>query len=164
MRNGCTVVAFIAGMLQALAVAGQTDSNYVDLQAQVINLEGAVQLSYTCHAQEFGYQNVPVDVYIGAKLNSPIADAAASVDQLLAGGGVRIFYPGMRGTYQYTTALAAPTFSRVAFSDVVMSGSVVIDSVAASIYDGSYTMFIVFMYSGNGGFVRGDGMPVELSN
>lgn len=138
--------------------------NYVDLDVDVVNPNGAIKLTYSCNFDTYNYQGVPVDVYLMAIHNPAISDGPSSIADAFSGGAVQFFRPGMRSSYAPSSGSIAPTFSNVTFPSVPTAGSLIIDTVSTNTYEGNYAIAAVFTRHGSADFIRSDGLPVEMSN
>lgn len=134
--------------------------NYLTLAAELENLDGVVRMSYRVDFGRYDFEGVPVNVYLAA-VTEPVFSAGDpfSVDDLFAGGEVRIFTPEMR-SYVYDGVVDGPTFRGVVFPQVPVEGSILIDTAPAGIYRESYALAALFTRADTGEFVRTDGVPV----
>lgn len=137
--------------------------NYLELDAELASPTGAVKLSYQCDFQLYDYQDVPLYVYLAAIENPKVAGGPASLADAVSGGSVHMFGPGMKSTYVFNDRLQAPTFTGVAFPQVPIADSMIINTVTAGIYEGTYAFAAVFIRKDTGGFVRTDDFPVSTS-
>jgi hypothetical protein len=161
-KNGLLPVLLSSLFLHATTAAwGQ---NYVDLDVSVVDLNGAIRLTYDCNFDTYNYQGIPLDVYLLAIHNPVISDGPASITDAFSGGVVRLFRPGMQSSFTPGSGPIAPTFSNVIFPPAPIAGSLIIDTVSTNTYEGNYAIAAVFTRHGSADFIRSDGLPVEISN
>lgn len=134
--------------------------NYINLSVSPASVAGGgtVTLSYACDFSEYGYEGVPVDIYLAAIRDPLVVDDASSIDDALNGGAIYFFRSDMS---LHPGPVQGPTWSRVSFPPVATTGSLALTLPAAA---GNYVIATAFRYSGTTIYVRSDGKPVENSN
>ena len=128
------------------------------------DLSGNLRLDYRCDFQRYDYEGAPVDVYLAA-VAGPIfsGEEPFGLNELFAGGEVRIFRPDME-TYESNGVVEGPTLRGVSFPPAPAEGSLMINTVSASIYRQPIAFAAVFVRSGTGEFVATGGLPAVGSN
>lgn len=134
--------------------------NYINLHVSPLWVSGggAVTLSWECNFSEYGYEGVPVDVYLAAIKDPLVASDASSVDDALLGGAIYFFRSDMS---LYPGPVQGPTWTGISFPPVAASGTL---SLSLPPAPGDYVIATAFRYHGTTIYVRSDGKPVENSN
>jgi hypothetical protein len=141
--------------------------NCITLSAE--RLDGdRVELTYQCDVSRYEFSGVPVDIYLGATAFSSATSSsgvtcgsprACGVDEYLDSGDLYLL-DGGGGASRYTGTVGQPSWSRVSFPPVPISGTGIVE-----VPDEMTVRFaIVLLRSGSGEFIRTDGLPVELSD
>jgi len=142
---------------------GYLGNNFVELTLSTTSTYpgGDFHLYYNCHASEWNYYGVPIDIYLAYIVNPTVSDKAATVAETLNSGIVNIFGPGMSYYYRYSGQLRPPTFGNVRIPPANASGSLHF-AISSSSPPGTIAFAAVFRRRDNGQFVRTD-YQAELS-
>jgi len=160
-----TIAGYLASPI-GLAMGDWTPraSNYINLAVSPAYVPGgsSFSLTWSCDFSTWNYQGVPVDIYLAAIKDPAVSYYPSSVSDALAGGTVWFF--GRNMSYASTGSPREPTWSRVPFPPAALSGSLPFTPPEGDMWKGEWVFAAVFIRSGTGQFIRGDGLPVENSN
>ncbi|MCX6354994.1 MAG: hypothetical protein NTZ78_08840 [Candidatus Aureabacteria bacterium] len=138
-----------------------SDSNYLNLSISPTEMDSGEEVTLLWNADPvgWGFEGVPVDVYLGLKMDPTAADSPSTVDEVVnEGGNLYLFSADMQILYGFTGRVIGPTFENV----VLQAGASGDLDMALSAPSTEYSFVAVLVRKDNGQYVRGD-YPVENS-
>ena len=148
------------GAIRADAPAS-SDSNYLNLSTSPDEMESGEEMTILWDADPvgWGFQGVPVDVYLGLKMDPTAADGPSTVSEVVdEGGELYLFSADMKILYGFNGRVYGPTFENV----LLPAGASGALDMALSAPSTEYSFVAAFVRKDNGQYVRGD-YPVENS-